>query len=126
MEKNFSQRLKEVLFLLASEPDVQINAFPDFVHIPDEIVSETSDAIEYAPNEISQEDTSILNVLRTIDSIFDKMVGDANNWIIDSINTNPQWQHVRLLAQEGIDKYKLTYKQPDLFWISYFREKPLG
>lgn len=126
MDKNFSQRLKEVLFLLASEPNVQINAFPDFVHTPDEIASETLDAIEYAPNDLGQEDISILNVLRAIDFIFDRMVGDASNWTIDSIKTNALWQHVRLLARDGTEKNKLNYKQPVLFWLSYFREKPLG
>ena len=122
MKKNFSQRLKEVLFLLASEPTVQINSFPDFVHIPDEIVSETSDAVEYAPKEMSKEDTSILNLLRKIDQIFDNMGGDLTNWTIENISTNPLWQHVRLLAREEIVKQDLRYRQPDLFWLSYLQK----
>jgi hypothetical protein len=49
---------------------------------------------------------------------------DAGNWTIDSIKTNPMWQHIRLLAREGIHKNKLEYEQPNLFWLTYFREKP--
>ena len=122
MEENYSQRLKEVLFLLASPVSVQINVFPQFVHIPDEIVSETSDAIEFATNELSIQDSSILATLRKIDEVFDAMGGDINNWTVENIKVNPIWQNVRLLAQEEIDRQQLSYKKPELFWLSYFNE----
>lgn len=125
MEKNYSQRLKEVLYLLASPHNVQINAFPEFVHIPDEIALETSNVIEFAPHETNNKDSDILKTLQEIAEIFDGMTGDANNWTLEGIKENPTWQHIRLLAQEEIGRQRLEYKVPDLFWVSYFQEKPL-
>jgi hypothetical protein len=122
MEKTYSHRLKEILFLLASSPEVQFSVFPEFVHIPDEIASETSDAIEYAPNEISQEDSVILVMLRKADAVFDEMSGDAANWTEESIKTNPIWQQIRLLAMEEINRLGLKYKRPDLFWLTYCQD----
>jgi len=121
MNHDYSQRLKEVLFLLASPANIQIKAFPEFVHIPDEIVSETSDAIDVSPTKISDQDSGILLTLKKIDDIFDKMGGSQNNWTIESIKTNDSWQHIRKLAQQEIDRQKLNYKTPDLFWLTYFR-----
>ena len=124
MRKTHSDRLKEILFLLASSPEVQLSVFPEFVHIPDEIASETSDAIEYAPNKVNQEDSVILSILRKVDAAFDEMGGDAENWTEESIKTSAVWRQIRLLAMEGINSTRLQYKHPDLFWLAYFQNQP--
>lgn len=124
MEKTYSQRLKEILFLLASSADTQIGALPGFVHIPDEIASETSDAVNFAPNMSSAVDEGILGTLKEICQMFDGMAGKADLWTVDSVKENPVWQQIRLLAQAEIDRQQLRYKKPDLFWVSYYQNPP--
>lgn len=120
---NLVQRLKEVLFLLASPADIQISSFPEFVDVPDEIVMETGDAIELASlnaNDINSSDLRILEALKQIDDLFSTVGHGSDVWTVEGIRTSHIWKHARIMAKESIDQLQLNYNTPNLFWLSFF------
>ena len=125
MTKTYSERLIEVLNLMAAEYNVQISVFPRFVHVPDEVATEISDAIEYAPISHSTIDSAIITVLSEIDAIFDSFAGKKDFWTQESMKNDSTWNKLRLLARAELEELGLPRTSPDLFWITYSQQKPI-
>jgi hypothetical protein len=117
LEKTYSNKIQEVLLLLASQRDIQLNVFPKYVHVPDEIAMEVSDIVEFAPRENNETDTHILNMFRKINAIFDEM--EKCCWTLESLIESSKWQNIRLMAQAEIHYLNLIYRIPNLFWLVY-------
>ena len=124
MENTVSQRMKEILFLVASQPYVQTSSFPLFVNIPDEIIMEVGDAIELAQQyEIGVDDLKILEALKAIDFLFSSEGLQADVWTMEGMDSSHTWQKARSIAKETINNMRLTNKKPDLFWLTYYPKK---
>lgn len=119
MSEVYNKRLLEVLNLVAATADVQISAFPDFVHIPDEVASEIADVIEYAPEELENKEKSIIKVLTQIDRIFLKYAGQKDFWTMKSMRNCSVWNDIRLLAREELKSLGISESVPNLFWLQY-------
>ncbi len=124
MSSAYSKRLIEVLNLVAAEANVQVSIFPRFVHVPDEIAAEISDAIEYAPVMRNITDSAIINVLSEIDMIFDSYVGKKEFWTLESMEKNSTWNQLRLFARKQLEQLGLPQTVPNLFWVTYSQQQP--
>ena len=122
MLETYNKKLIEVLKLVAAEVNIQVSAFPGFVHVPDEIASEVSDAIEYAPEVREDKDTEILTVLIQIDKILDKYAGQEGFWTVQSMQENFAWQQIRLIARGELQRLEVSEDIPDLFWLQYLQQ----
>lgn len=124
MPKTYSERLIQVLNLVAAEANIQMPAFPDFVHIPDEIAVEVSDAIEYAPITRSDMDSAIINVLAEIDAVLNGFAGNKSFWTQECMRTDSTWEKLRVFARKELNKLGLSPSGPDLFWVTYSQRQP--
>jgi len=115
--------LIESLNLLAGDYETQINALPDFVHVPDELALIFSDCCLFTEELYSSGMLSELqrDKLLEIDNLLDHMSNVKNLWNFDSLKQSSNWDKVRNLAHDMLKLLDKEKKRPDLYWIKYQR-----
>lgn len=120
-KKQHLSMLLQSLQLLAANYEQQVKAFPEYVHVPDEIALTFDDTYALADS-LKQEGliTSTQNdKLRQIDTLLEKMSQDENTWTCEALRTLPQWEGVRRLARETLRAFHTPRQNPNLFWLHY-------
>ena len=119
--KQHLNMLLQSLQLLATDYEQQVKAFPEYVHVPDEIALTFDDT--YALIDSLKQDGLITATqnekLRQIDTLLEKMSQDENAWTCEALRTLPQWEDVRRLARETLKAFHTPPQNPDLFWLHY-------
>lgn len=113
--------LLQSLHLLAASYEQQMQAFPSFVHVPDEVALVFSDAYLFVP-ELTQAcliTTDQSADLAQVEQVLDHMSQRKEVWTVDALKTSPQWKEVRQLAHKLLDSFHEPNRPPDLFWLQY-------
>jgi hypothetical protein len=117
--------LLQVVNLLATQYDQQVEAFPDFVLIPDEIALLFEDvslfiATFFREGYITSSQKEKIDALSTL---FDTMSENQGLWTREALKTSSQWQQVRVSAKEILESFHEEPHPPHLFWIHYMPDE---
>ena len=117
------KRIIETLRLLAADCETQIQAFPEFTFVPDEIVDTFTMTHAFVPQLI---DAGVVNDAQTralddLDRFFGRVSGPTGDtfWTIDALRTDNRWEQLRTKAAEALKLFGRSKHAPDLYWISY-------
>jgi hypothetical protein len=117
--------LLQSLQLLAASYEQQLQAFPDFVHVPDEIALIFEDVCLFL-DEIAHKGLITLFQKVTIEQLnkaLDQMSEDKELWTLSSLQTSPQWENIRYMANGLLESLHESKHNPQLFWLHYFPKK---
>ncbi len=116
--------LVDALRLAASPPAQQIEALPDFVHVPDEVALVYDDAFIRVPQirEADLIDDDQVQALAELDQLFDEM-SDATDtdqlWTIEAMSTDERWLRSRQLAAKALARLGRPVGRPRLDGITW-------
>lgn len=112
------ERFIDVLNLLGSNYEIQIDVFPSFVVIPDELALMFDDEFRRVRNQNTITEDQFL-LLNKIDSIFEKMGGIEKYWTLEYLSEGSEWAEVRLIAIKLLLSFGETPKRPKMNWMKY-------
>ena len=117
----FQKMIIESVKLMAADYEIQIQQFPDFVHIPDEIALTFNECILFVEQvcNVGLINDSQIAELRKLDSIFDVLDRDAKNYTLDALESGSQWQEIRSISRDILESFGAKFEPPNLFWVSY-------
>lgn len=115
--------LIQVLRLVASEANVQIESFPQYVNVTDEIALLYSDIYSLVPQLV---DAGLilpqhLAILNRIDNLFEVMSNDETLWNLERLEDNASWKQSRLLAFEALMELNVSYENPNLDFVKWLK-----
>lgn len=115
--------LIQVLRLVASEANVQIESFPQYVNVTDEIALLYSDIYSLVPQLV---DAGLilpqhLAILNRIDNLFEVMSNDETLWNLGRLEDNASWKQSRLLAFEALMELNVSYEKPNLDFVKWMK-----
>lgn len=115
--------LIQVLRLVASEANVQIESFPQYVNVTDEIALLYSDIYSLVPQLV---DAGLilpqhLAILNRIDNLFEVMSNDETLWNLERLEDNASWKQSRLLAFEALMELNVSYEKPNLDFVKWMK-----
>jgi len=115
--------LIQVLRLVASEANVQIESFPQYVNVTDEIALLYSDIYSLVPQLV---DAGLilpqhLAILNRIDNLFEVMSNDETLWNLERLEDNASWKQSRLLAFEALMELNVSYEKPNLDFVKWLK-----
>ena len=116
-------RVIEIAILLACDGKTQIESFPNFVHVPDEIALELDETMNLLRN--SDFNKEKYNYLKLINIIFSSKAGNTHFWTIECILSGKEWKEIRDIATRGLVELGIGMRKPNLFWISYVKDNCL-
>jgi hypothetical protein len=113
--------LVQSLRLLAAEYTVQVDALPDFVHVPDEIASTYSESFLLAE---AIQDAGLINQeqlaqLRELDDLLACMSEDETLWTHEALKHGEDWSAVRTRASDLLALFSEQQRTPELSWLTY-------
>jgi hypothetical protein len=113
--------LVESTKLLAASPQVQIQRFPIFVLVPDEIALTYSECFVLA-DQVQQ--AGLINEgqyagLEQLDKLLDDLGSEKNQWSLDALVHGEQWGKIHLAARHLLESFETDSRPPNLFWITY-------
>lgn len=125
-EVRYREMMVEAIKIIASDFETQVKAFPDYVSIPDEVVSTFDEALRVFDQVI---DANLVNEIQSkavyeIDKYLEKMNEKKdydNQWTLASMQSSPDWQHLRLLGNDLLALLGVSDKTPKLGWVTYIR-----
>ncbi len=119
--KQHINMLLQSLQLLAANYERQVKAFPEYVHVPDEIALTFDDTYTLVASLRSDGLVTPAqeHKLGQIDTLLEKMSQDENVWTCEELRTSSQWEDVRQLARETLKAFHTPRQNPNLFWLHY-------
>lgn len=121
------EKLVQSLQCLAANYKDQIAAFPDFVHIPDELALNYYEEVLYCKTLF--EEKIITNEqwlkIKEIDMLFEMMSDHKHPkiWTLNSLKKDPFWQKIREKAKGVLHLLNVKQVQPKLEGITYIPSK---
>lgn len=114
-------QMTQALRLLAARAEVQVQALPTFVHVPDELSLIYGDIVLLLDR---LHRNGILNEvlylkLQELNAILDEMSNQESLWEIESLSNSREWQEVRMKARECLSLLNESEEPIDLSWLSY-------
>lgn len=119
----FSERLIQSLQLLAADSNTQIDAFPDYVHIPDELALTYHDCFLLTDQiaEVGLLNRAQVAKQREIDDVLSRMSDTEELWTLGALRDSYDWMHVRRMATDALALLGRRKQQPQIDWIEYVR-----
>lgn len=113
----FFSALVECLLLLSASCTQQIEAFPDFVCVPDELALTFDERYAMVPCLLENGflAPSQKQMLDTINDDFDRMDENKNIWSLEALAIAEEWSKIRLQARTLLDSLDLAEYQPDMY-----------
>lgn len=107
------EHLKWALQALAQPSDTQIELFPAFVCVPDELVLDYDEWFRKVRNEHDLTPEQ-LNSLRKLDAAIEKESGPshAELWTEAALHTDPRWERFRELARNALAAFDWPMSVP--------------
>lgn len=106
--------MTEVLRLLASSSDRQIEAFPKFVRPADELAALFEDLEDFYPNQFSG-NSQTNSSFRRLQKAFDELQkSDHNVWTPQALTSYPGWDCIRVTAAKALEALGEKYEPPNL------------
>lgn len=114
----------QVLRLVASKANVQIEVFPQYVNVADEIALLYSDIYALVPRLVDAGLVSPqhLTILDRIDNLFEMMSDNKALWNLENLSDNANWKQSRLMATEALKELNVTYEKPNLDFIKWVKD----
>jgi hypothetical protein len=111
--------------LLATQYDQQVETFPDFVLIPDEIALIFEDVSLFVDTFFREGciTSSQKEKIDAVSTLFDTMSGNQRLWTLEALKTSSQWQQVRVSAKEILKSFHEEPHAPHLFWLHYMPDE---
>ena len=127
----FLEAVVDALRLAASPPAEQIEALPDFVHVPDEVALLYDDAFGLVPQirEAELIDDDQVQVLAELDRLFEEMSAAADRdqlWTTEAMSGDVRWERSRQLAARALRELGRPASSPRLEGIKWIRGGPAG
>lgn len=127
-EEKFLEMMIDAIRIIASDFEVQVKAFPDFVFVPDEVVSTFDETFLLFDQVIDANlvDFAQIRAVNEINDYFEKMNNkkvEDNQWTLEAMQTSPDWQHLRLLAKNALALFGSSDNKPNLGWVTYVKNK---
>ncbi|GCF07605.1 hypothetical protein KDI_11690 [Dictyobacter arantiisoli] len=123
-ENLYFDMLIQTLQLLAASYVEQVQAFPTFVHIPDEVALVFSDTWLFSQKLIM--DGFITHQqkveIERLDNLLNEMSDNIQLWNLFSLETSDEWGKVRYLASNILTSLHKEKEQPNLFWLKYISQ----
>ncbi|MEO8275762.1 MAG: hypothetical protein ABI639_06050 [Thermoanaerobaculia bacterium] len=108
---------------LAAEPEVQVDLFPDFVVVPDELASTYSDAYGMVDKLFREGLVSPAqaNALASVEAVLERMSqgGDKGLWTVEGLRLRDEWRVVRSKALSALQELDIPPEAPSLAGTSY-------
>ncbi len=114
-----TDRMIEVLKLMACSASQQRAAFPDFVVVADEIALLFDDELRLV--DMSTLPPAVGDALRSIDSRLSDMSNDKSIWSLEALATSHEWQQLRGAALALLSTLGVPPGPADLSWGTYVR-----
>jgi hypothetical protein len=127
-EESILDQMMQTLQFVAADYSTQIQAFPDFVFVPDEVVSTFEENYLLFPqiirmglvNELQVEAVdSVNNLLSEMQS----MPKVRNIWSLKAMKRDPEWDKLREFAKNALIAFEKPLLPPTLNWITYVKSK---
>jgi hypothetical protein len=125
-EKYFLFELIQSLQLLAADCNTQINSFPDFVFVPEEIIS-TFDESYILFNQVIEAGLVNQNQVQAVTGIndfLDEIYNHKNEydlWSLEALKSDPTWEKIRMIANAALMSFGKQKDKPDLGWIKFIK-----
>jgi hypothetical protein len=120
METKFAYLL-QVIQLAAADYEIQIQSFPNFVHVPDEIAILLADSIfildEPGLPELAK--TGVIDKIRELDQYFINL--PKEKFTFDALQTSQDWEKARQVAKSILDELGLEKEKPNLDWVKFIK-----
>jgi hypothetical protein len=127
----FLEAVVDALRLAAAPPAQQIEALPDFVHVPDEVALLYDDAFRLVPQireaELIDDDT--VQALADLDRLFEEMSTEADRdrlWTLHAMSADERWEKSRQLAGTALATLGRPVAPPRLKGITWVPGGPVG
>lgn len=113
----------EVIRLLASPPDQQIGAFPSQTRVTDEIGIIFDESYRRKESLIEERllDTSAVELLEEINSLFEQISKQQELWSNKSLDSADEWISIRAKALNLLTILNLDMNKPDLHWLHFVK-----
>lgn len=100
--KNILFQLEWILQVLSQEAEIQIQFYPDFVCIPDELALDFEHWSKRVMQnrKLSDKQKSSLEI---IDKYFDEFKEDL--WTLESLKSSDEWNNIRALARQSLSVF---------------------
>ena len=117
----FFSSLVQCLQLLASPYDHQIQAFPRFVCVPDELALMFDDRYGFSQSLFENKflDLKQKKMLDEINEALNEMSKDKSIWTIKALKAAKEWEEIRLKANTLLNLLDLHEKLPDLYKTTF-------
>jgi len=121
VEQQILDQLVQILNLIASDFQTQVDSVPDFVVVTDEMASiycrDFLGTQHFIEKDIVSENQ--FKMLEELDCIFKEMKesNDAKLWTLDSLKENPVWDNIRKKALKILESFGKKLDKPDLEWL---------
>ncbi|HEX8682935.1 MAG TPA: hypothetical protein VF707_11515 [Ardenticatenaceae bacterium] len=100
---------------------MQVEALPNFVHVPDEIASTYSESflLAEAIQEAGLINQEQLAQLRELDEVLACMSEDETLWTDEALKHGADWSAVRTRASDLLSLLGEQQRTPELNWLTY-------
>ena len=117
--------LLQSLQLLAASYEQQLQAFPDFVQVPDEIALTFEDVCLFLDEIVHKGFVTPIQKgsIKQLNEALNQMSKDKELWIQSSLQTSPQWEDIRHRANGLLESFHKAKHKPQLFWLDYVSQK---
>ena len=111
-------KIIETIRLSASEPEIQIDAFPKEEFPPEEIGYLVEHALIMATEleKFGFISKSQLDSLAVINHHYDAL--DKSNWSIEGLMKSKDWEKIRILSAQSLNSFDVAYAEPNLYWCN--------
>lgn len=99
----WSRRLERAVWALSLEPQAQVQLFPDFVCVADELALEFEESLQGALSTDLVSDPTTREAIADLDQHLERMSGEGNGhlWTSSALARRPEWEIVRNLARRA-------------------------
>ena len=123
--------LVDSLRLAALPADRQIEALPDFVHVPDEVALVFDDAWALMPQleEAGLVSPEQRRAIEPLSDLYDEMsiAGDRESlWTIEAMRSDARWDRSRERAREALDRLGESQGQPTFEGVVWVPGRSVG
>jgi hypothetical protein len=111
------QKFTWALQALAQPADVQIQLYPNFVCVADELALEYNVfLVAVLVNHSQQFSSTQVQTLQSLDAFLNQMSGSENksHWTNDALRNDGKWAQVRILAEEALNELGWTKSVPPI------------
>lgn len=115
--------LIQALRLIASGANIQIDSFPQYVNVADEIALLYNDIYLLVPQLVDSGIISSehIDILFQIDHLFEVMSNDKSIWSTIMLENHANWKQARLLALEALKSLNVPYETPNLDFVKWVK-----